>query len=73
MKMENDLGQDSIWKLVLRLALPAMAAQFINVLYSIVDRIYLEIFPERGVLPWPERESAVPSSPYFLPLEPWSA
>ena len=50
MKMENDLGQDSIWKLVLRLALPAMAAQFINVLYSIVDRIYIGNIPGEGSL-----------------------
>ena len=50
MKMENDLGQDSIWKLVLRLALPAMAAQFINVLYSIVDRIYIGNIPGKGSL-----------------------
>ena len=50
MKMENDLGQDSIWKLVLRLALPAMAAQFMNVLYSIVDRIYIGNIPGEGSL-----------------------
>ena len=73
MKMENDLGQDSIWKLVLRLALPAMAAQFINVLYSIVDRIYIGNIPGEGSLALAGAGIAVPSSPYFLPLEPWSA
>lgn len=37
----NDLGKDSIGKLMLKLALPAIAAQMINALYNIVDRIYI--------------------------------
>ena len=41
MKIENDLGRDDIRRLVLRLAIPSMLAQFINVLYSVVDRIYI--------------------------------
>lgn len=48
MKKENDLGKDSVIKLVLRLAIPAMLAQFINVLYGIVDRIYIGNLPEIG-------------------------
>ena len=40
MKIENDLGRDDIRRLVLRLAIPSMLAQFINVLYSVVDRIW---------------------------------
>ena len=32
MKIENDLGRDDIRRLVLRLAIPSMLAQFINVL-----------------------------------------
>ena len=31
MKIENDLGRDDIRRLVLRLAIPSMLAQFINV------------------------------------------
>lgn len=38
---QNDLGTDPIPKLVLRLAIPAMLAQFVSVLYSIVDRMYI--------------------------------
>lgn len=36
-----DLSKGRIPPLVLRLAFPAMLAQFINVLYSIIDRIYI--------------------------------
>lgn len=36
-----NLAQDKEYKIVLRLALPAMLAQLINVLYSIVDRLYI--------------------------------
>lgn len=35
------LGEDPIRKLVFRLAIPTVIAQIINVLYSIVDRIYI--------------------------------
>jgi len=45
MKIENDLGRDDIRRLVLRLAIPSMLAQFINVLYSVVDRIYIGNIP----------------------------
>lgn len=50
MGQENDLGNDSVGKLVLRIALPSMLAQFVNVLYSIVDRIYIGNIPETGEL-----------------------
>lgn len=36
-----DLGNPKVLSTVLRLVIPAMIAQFINVLYSIVDRIYV--------------------------------
>ena len=41
MRQENDLGKDPIGRLVLRVAVPSMLAQFVNVLYSIVDRMYI--------------------------------
>ena len=44
----NDLGSGSIKKLVLKLAIPSMVAQFINVLYGIVDRIYIGNIPNIG-------------------------
>lgn len=50
MKIQNDLGQDSIPRLVLHLAVPAMVAQFVNVLYSIIDRMYIGNIPHIGDL-----------------------
>lgn len=48
MKKENDLGCDKISSLVFRIALPSMLAQFVSVLYSIVDRIYIGNIPGTG-------------------------
>ena len=48
MALENDLGRDPIRSLVLRIAIPSMLAQFVSVLYSIVDRIYIGNIPEIG-------------------------
>ncbi|MFQ9511567.1 MAG: MATE family efflux transporter [Lachnospiraceae bacterium] len=50
MKMENDLGNDDIRLLVFRIAIPSMLAQFVNVLYSIVDRMFVGNIPEVGEL-----------------------
>ncbi|RHO56947.1 MATE family efflux transporter [Ruminococcaceae bacterium AM07-15] len=41
MSKTNDLGRDPIGKLVLKLAIPSMLAQFVNVFYGIVDRMYI--------------------------------
>lgn len=43
-----DLERDSIKKLTLRLALPAVAAQIVNMLYNIVDRIFIGHIPDIG-------------------------
>ena len=50
MVMENDLGKDNIWKLVWHIAIPSMLGQFVSVLYSIVDRMYIGNIPEIGEL-----------------------
>ena len=42
------LGKESVGKLLLRLALPTVTAQIINMLYNIVDRIYIGHIPEIG-------------------------
>lgn len=49
-KRQNDLGKDKISSLVLRLTIPSMTAQLVNVLYSIVDRIYIGNIPRDGGL-----------------------
>lgn len=50
MKKENDLGKDPVGRLVLRLAIPTMIAQFVNILYSIIDRMYIGNIPKIGDL-----------------------
>ena len=50
MAVENDLGRDSVRSLVWRIAIPSMLGQFVSVLYSIVDRIYIGFIPEVGDL-----------------------
>jgi putative MATE family efflux protein len=50
MKKENDLGRDPVGRLVLRLAIPTMIAQFVNILYSIIDRMYIGNIPKIGDL-----------------------
>ena len=42
------LGTDPIGKLLFRLAVPTVIAQLINMLYNIVDRIYIGHIPEIG-------------------------
>lgn len=42
------LGTEPIGRLLMRLALPTVAAQLINMLYNIVDRIYIGHIPEVG-------------------------
>ncbi len=45
---ETDLGNQSVGRLLFRLALPAITAQLINVLYNIVDRMYIGHIPVTG-------------------------
>ena len=42
---EHDFSKGSVAGIILRLALPLIVAQFINVLYNIVDRIYIGRIP----------------------------
>lgn len=46
--VEKDLGSGSIGKLLFQLALPAIIAQIINVLYNMVDRMYIGHIPDIG-------------------------
>lgn len=50
-KEKNDfLGREPIGKLLFKLALPSVTAQLINMLYNIVDRIYIGHIPGSGAL-----------------------
>lgn len=46
----NFLGTESVGKLMFRLAIPTVAAQLINMLYNIVDRIYIGHIPDVGAM-----------------------
>ena len=47
---QNQLGTAPIGKLLFQMALPSVVAQLINMLYNIVDRIYIGHIPEVGAL-----------------------
>lgn len=49
-KNNDFLGTESIGKLLWKLSLPAIAAQIINLLYNLVDRVYIGHMPEDGAL-----------------------
>lgn len=51
MKNEKDfLGTEPVSKLLMKMALPTVAAQLINMLYNIVDRIYIGHIPGDGAM-----------------------
>ena len=47
-KPKQDMGTGSVGKLLAQLAIPAVVAQVVNLLYNIVDRIYIGHMPEVG-------------------------
>lgn len=47
-KYEERLGTERMMPLVFKMALPAIAAQFVNLLYNLVDRIYIGHIPHIG-------------------------
>ncbi len=49
-KTEQLLGSAGIGRLIVRLAVPSIIAQVINLLYNIVDRIYIGRIPQAGEL-----------------------
>ena len=44
------LGTEPIGRLLLKLSVPTVIAQLINILYNIVDRIYIGHIPKSGSL-----------------------
>ena len=50
MNTTANLGKAPVRTLVLQLAIPSMTAQFVNVLYSIIDRMYIGHISENGAL-----------------------
>ena len=60
-KAKQDMGSGSNPKLMLNLAIPAIVTQLINMLYNIVDRIYIGHIPDAGA-------SALTGVGLFLPI-----
>lgn len=46
--MTRNLGEGNITKLLASLAIPAVVAQVVNLLYNIVDRVYIGHIPGIG-------------------------
>lgn len=46
----NDFSQGSVWKTIVRMAIPTTLAQLINILYNIVDRMYIGHMEGAGAL-----------------------
>ena len=49
-KTKQDMGTGSVKKLMVQMAVPALVGQVVNLLYNIVDRIYIGHIPEIGGL-----------------------
>ena len=47
-KPKQDMGTGSVKKLMVKMAVPALVGQVVNLLYNIVDRIYIGHIPEIG-------------------------
>ena len=47
-KPKQDMGSGSVKKLMVKMAVPALVGQVVNLLYNIVDRIYIGHIPEIG-------------------------
>ena len=47
---KQDMGTGSVKKLMVKMAVPALVGQVVNLLYNIVDRIYIGHIPEIGGL-----------------------
>ena len=60
-KPKQDLGTAPVGKLLAQLAIPAVVAQIVNLLYNIVDRIYIGHMPGVGA-------NALTGVGLFLPI-----
>ena len=50
MAANRDMGTGSVKKLMLQMAVPAVVGQVVNLLYNVVDRVYIGHIPEIGGL-----------------------
>ena len=45
---KNDFTKGKVWRVILRMAVPMALAQLVNVLYNVVDRMYIGHIPGEG-------------------------
>ncbi len=50
MDVSGQLATASIWKLIIKLSVPAIFAQIVNLLYNVVDRIYIGHMEDVGTM-----------------------
>ena len=50
METKNDFTKGKMWTVILRMAVPMMLAQLVNVLYNVVDRMYIGHIPGTGAM-----------------------
>ena len=49
MKVNNDFSKGKVSLIILRQAMPMVVAQLVNVLYNVIDRMYIGHIPEASV------------------------
>ncbi|MBE6913557.1 MAG: MATE family efflux transporter [Ruminococcaceae bacterium] len=49
-EVRNDFTKGKMWQVILKMAVPMMLAQLVNVLYNVVDRVYIGHIPGVGSL-----------------------
>ena len=70
---ENMLGTADVKTLLKQLAIPAITAQVVNVLYNVVDRMYIGHIPEVGSLALTGVGVCMPLIMLISALRHWSA
>ena len=71
-KKDNSfLATEPLGRLLLKLSLPTVTAQVINMLYNIVDRIYIGHIPETGALALTGVGVCMPLIMIVSALQPW--
>ena len=52
MAQQNDFSQGKVWKRIVAQAVPLTIAQLVQLLYNVVDRVYLGHMGEGDSLAW---------------------
>lgn len=66
---QNDFENTPMLKLVISLAIPSMIAQLVNILYSIVDRMFVGKLKKWEMYVWQPLEYVGPLLLYYRVLE----